>query len=87
MVRVREGDRVSFKVRDAFVPTPNDLLAYLTEETELQGTIVGFSDSGPMARYFAVVGVTASRRVIVPLDRIRRVLDLPENSLDPQRSV
>jgi hypothetical protein len=37
----------------------------------MEGTIVGFSDSGPQARAFAVVEVVEKHTVIVPVSLVQ----------------
>lgn len=41
-----------------------------SEETELEGTIVDFSDSGHKTRYFAVIDVVRTQALVVPVERL-----------------
>jgi hypothetical protein len=41
----------------------------------VEGTVVEFSDSGSRARYFAVVEVVTTRRVVVPVEKLSPAAD------------
>ena len=45
-------------------------MAAIPEETELEGTIVDFSDSGLKSRFFAVIEVVRTQSLIVPVDKL-----------------
>jgi hypothetical protein len=70
----RKGDRVRFQIAHVFLPDAREVLASLTETTELEGTITDFSDSGNALQAFAVVQLDEKRRVVVPVDRLRAVI-------------
>ena len=55
---------------DVFLPNPGGVMIASPEETELEGTIIDFSDSGPKVRYFAVVEVVKTQSLIVPVERL-----------------
>ena len=55
-----------------FLWPPEESLEALSPETEFQGTVVGFSDSGAEACVFAVVEVVKRQNLIV------RVQDLEQ---------
>ncbi len=55
---------------DIFLPSPGGALAAIPEETELEGTIVDFSDSGLKSRFFAVIEVVRTQSLIVPVDKL-----------------
>jgi len=61
------GDRVSFRISDAFLPEPSEVLANLTPEAETNGVVVEFSDSGNNLRAYAVVRITAQQSVLLPV--------------------
>ena len=67
----REGDRVHFRMSDVFLPQPEDMFKVPSAEEELEGTIVGFSDSGSKARAFAVIDVIRTQNVIVPTAKLQ----------------
>lgn len=71
----REGDRVYFRISDVFLPGQEEMgIATPTgEEAELEGTVVGFSDSGSELRVFAVVKVVRSQNFVVPTAKLRNV--------------
>lgn len=70
----REGDRVSFRIADVFLPEPEETLAALTVDTVAQGTVVEFSDSGSQTRTYAVVEITPKQKVLVPMSAIQIVM-------------
>ena len=71
--RTQEGERVSFLVSDVFLPAAEVLHENLSGTDELQGTVVGFSDSGSIRRAFAVVEVTYKHTLIVPVQKLKPV--------------
>jgi len=78
LLRVEEsptqtGDKVRFRVSDVFLPSLEVVLAGPSAEGELEGTIVDFSDSGHLARAFAVVDVIRRQIVIVPVEKLQAV--------------
>jgi len=74
------GDRVRFHVTDVFLLSSGSSLPALPEGTELEGTILDFSDSGQKARYFAVVEVVITQSLIVPVQKLEVVETSPRNS-------
>lgn len=71
------GDRVRFSLDSVFLPGPDETRASLSLESEVEGTIVDFSDSGPTPRAFAVVDVIRQQTVVVPVDKLRRADEPP----------
>lgn len=61
------GDRVSFRISDAFLPEPAEVLASLTAEAEINGVVVEFSDSGSSPRAYAVVQISPKQKVVLPV--------------------
>jgi hypothetical protein len=66
----QRGDRVRFEPTDIFLPDPDELLQ---PAGELEGVVVGFSDSGAAARVFAVVEVVQKQEVVVPVDKLHPI--------------
>jgi hypothetical protein len=64
---------VTFRSSDAFLPDSDTIYAHPEGAEELEGTIVGFSDSGDIIRAFALVEVLLKRIVIVRSDRLRKL--------------
>jgi hypothetical protein len=64
---------VRFQAADVFLPSPGGALPPIEEDSELEGTIVDFSDSGPKRHFFAVVEVVRTQSLIVPVDRLELV--------------
>ena len=64
-----------FRIADVFLPGREELdIALFPEmEEELEGTLVGFSDSGSDLRAFAVVKVVRTQNVVVPTAKLRIV--------------
>ena len=60
-----------FRVSDVFLPGPEELFVVPSPQEELEGTVVGFSDSGSEPRAFAVVDVVRSQNVVVPTAKLR----------------
>ena len=56
-----------------FLPTPEELLAQAGTADEVEGTVIGFSDSGLESRVYAVVEVIKRREVVVPIHKLRVV--------------
>jgi hypothetical protein len=63
----RIGDRVSFRISEVFLPEPQEVLANLTPDVEANGVVVEFSDSGSSQRAYALVRITASQSVLLPV--------------------
>ena len=61
------GDRVSFRIADVFLPEPAEVLANLTPDVEANGVVVEFSDSGSSRRAYALVRISASQSVLLPV--------------------
>jgi hypothetical protein len=61
------GDRVSFRLYDVFLPEPAEVLAHLETDVEANGVVVEFSDSGSSPRAYALVRITASQSVLLPV--------------------
>jgi len=55
---------------DVFLPSPEEVLPRMVLTDEVEGTVVGFSDSGVEPRAFAVVEVVRRQEVIVPVDKL-----------------
>jgi hypothetical protein len=56
-----------------FLPTAEELFKPLSPDSEVEGTIVDFSDSGPKPRAFAVIEVVKKHTVIVPVSGLEVV--------------
>jgi hypothetical protein len=78
------GDMVRFTVADVFLPVPGGVFAPPSGDTQLEGKVVGFSDSGSKPRAFAVVEVTRREMVVVPVEKLELVSGpgLPEESVN-----
>jgi hypothetical protein len=66
-----KGDRVNFRIADAFLPDPETLREIFSDTAELEGTIVDFSDSGQDSRAFALVEVIQRHVVVLPVKKLR----------------
>jgi|APPan5920702752_1055751.scaffolds.fasta_scaffold215699_1 hypothetical protein len=56
---------------DVFLPDAEELRAAWADATEVEGTILDFSDSGSAARVFAVVEAHHKHTVVVPVAKLR----------------
>jgi hypothetical protein len=75
MKLTRTGSKVSFFLSDVFLPNAVDLQQAFGEEEVLEGTVIGFSDSGRRQNAFAVVEVVQKRVVIIAVERLRAPRD------------
>jgi len=64
---------VRFHAADVFLTNLGGKGVGQAQEEELEGTIVGFSDSGPKLRFFAVIEVVRTESMVVPLERLELV--------------
>ena len=53
------------------MPPVDELPISLDSADPLEGTVVNFSDSGSLARVFAVIDVIAHQTFIVPVDKLK----------------
>ena len=81
-VKTHIGDQVKFSIENVFLPDPEETLKALSLSSEVEGTIVGFSDSGTQSRAFAVVDVVRRQTVVVPVDKVRLERDEHPNGKD-----
>ena len=58
---------------DVFLPHAEEVLPAMVITDEVEGTVVGFSDSGGLSRAFAVIEVVRRQEVIVPVEKLRVV--------------
>lgn len=70
---MQEGDRVRFRISDVFLPGPEELLAAPSTQSELEGTVVDFSDSGATPRFFALVEVVTKKTLVIPVKKLEPV--------------
>jgi hypothetical protein len=79
---IHEGDTVRFQLEDIFMPPMDELPISLATADHVEGTVINFSDSGSLARVFAVIDVIAHQAVIVPVDKLKlQNLDGSSNKL------
>jgi hypothetical protein len=78
--RVRNAvlNRVRFSISDIFLLEPEQALTSLSFGSEVEGTIVGLSDSGTDPRAFALVEVVTKATVVVPTASLQSVPTGPE---------
>ncbi|MFL6301911.1 MAG: hypothetical protein ACJ72H_00080 [Candidatus Sulfotelmatobacter sp.] len=63
------GDRVRFTLASIFLPDVSEVL--LSAASEVEGTIVDFSDSGAAPREFAIVEMVHKQRVVLAVATLR----------------
>ena len=71
-----------FLVDDIFLPTPDRISIVATGETEVEGIIHDFSDSGSKSCVFALVDVLRKETVVVPVEKLH-VVTRREFEADP----
>jgi len=62
---------VAFWVADSYLPAAEEMRAAFPGASEVDGTLIDFSDSGTVSGYFAVVRVVQERTVVVPVEKLR----------------
>jgi hypothetical protein len=63
---------VSFSIRDAYLPQPQELLFALHGDEILQGRVIDYSDGGAGGATYAVLAVEGvPQTIIVPLEKLR----------------
>ncbi len=67
----RENDRVRFAIASIFLPSSEEVTRLMPGVQTLEGTIVGFSDSGERPRAFAVIEVLQRHTFVVPVERLQ----------------
>lgn len=66
---------VNFRISDAYVPEPAQILMELHGKDLLQGRVIDLSDSGNQNEAFAVVEVEGlSQPIVVPVKHIKGIL-------------
>jgi hypothetical protein len=55
-----------------FLPSQEQLVRVPWVESEMQGVILDFSDSGLKQRAFAIVEVVGGLRIVVPVEKLKR---------------
>jgi len=66
---------VHFRIRDVYIPEPQQLLATLHGEDLLQGRVIEISEGAGMAHSYAVIEVEGLEHpVIVPAEHVLGVL-------------
>jgi len=66
---------VNFRVRDVYIPDPQEVLSELHGNDILQGRVVAVSDNQTPDGYYAVVEVAGMREpLVVPMKRILDVV-------------
>ena len=64
---------VNFRICDAYIPEPVQILMELHGKDELQGKVIDVSDAGSQEEAFAVIEVEGlSQAVVVPMKQIRK---------------
>jgi hypothetical protein len=78
---LRPGERVNFRLGDIHLPDLAEVIARMTEDTELQGTVSLLSDQGGHRAAFAVIEVKGILMpLIVPASCIKRLADATQNA-------
>jgi len=69
----QKGDQVRFSRCDVFLPeaNANELDALFRDTQEVEGIVVGFSDSGRTSGAFALVEVIQRLTMVIPVERLK----------------
>jgi hypothetical protein len=78
------GNRVKFSAQRVFLANPEDAMSLASENGDLEGTIVGFSDSGTAAKAYAVVEVVRKMSLVVPVDDLNLISNIGPSAVDPR---
>ena len=66
---------VTFRICDAYIPEPMQILMELHGRDQLEGKVIDVSDTGSQEEAFAVVEVQGlSQAVVVPVKHVRKTL-------------
>lgn len=63
------------------MPGPDEIQTFAPGVDELEGTIVGFSDSGPQRDAYAIVEVVRRLSLVVPVEQLRYI-SVPNKELE-----
>jgi hypothetical protein len=67
------NSQVNFRICDAYIPEPLQILIELHGEDQLEGRVIDLSDAGVPEESFAVIEVQGlSQPVIVPVKHVRQ---------------
>lgn len=64
---------MQFRIADVFLPGPEELLTAPSAQSECEGTVVDFSDSGATPRFFALVEVVTRRTLVIPVEKLKLI--------------
>jgi hypothetical protein len=56
-----------------FLPNAAELCQPLSADTEVEGTIIDFSDAGSKPQAFVVVDVVSRQTMVVPVERLNLI--------------
>ena len=62
-----------FRISDVFLPGPEELSIAPSEQSECEGTVVDFSDSGATPHYFALVEVVTRKTLVIPVEKLKMI--------------
>ncbi len=68
---MEQGDLVRVARASVFLPSRTELQEFAPGDEELEGTIIGFSDSGSRPKAYAVVEVVRRLSLVVPVEQLR----------------
>lgn len=64
---------MAFRVGDLYLPAPEEVSAAFSAISELEGTVIDFSDAGGASGVFGVVRVIKEFTVVVPVEKLRLI--------------
>jgi hypothetical protein len=69
-------------MRSVFLPSQEEIQRFANGSEELLGRVQGFSDSGASYKAYAVVEVTRTLSLVVPVDQLRMVSGSETNGVE-----
>lgn len=60
-----------FRASSIFLSPPPEPLQAMSSDAELEGKVIGFSDSGNQPSVFAVIEVVCTQTVVVPVSEVQ----------------
>jgi hypothetical protein len=70
-IATEKGCKVRFRLADVFLPDANELSAAIRNRNELEGVVIGFSDSGERSNAFALIELAQQESVVVPVEKLQ----------------
>jgi hypothetical protein len=70
-------------VHSVFLPSQDEVRRFADGDEELDGIVLGFSDSGESSKAYAVVEVKRTLSLVVPIRALKLLSDSMSNATEP----